>query len=105
MLNEKKKTKDKKIKFNPDVKLLQKDNKEVDKAIGTKLREIRKKLGLSQTELVNKLKSKEFIQTSDLLLDLQKFEFEEYESGRETIPCSLLYEISKVLGVSLDWFF
>ena len=91
------------IKLNLNVEIPQ-NEKNIDRHIGRKLKEKREESNLSQEELINKLKTIKTIKNSDSSLsDLQGFQ--EYELGEKTIPSYLLYGISKVLDVSVDWFF
>lgn len=64
----------------------------VDLHIGNRIREIRVRLGLSQTALGERV-------------GVTVQQMHEYEDGYAHIPCSLLYEIARVLGVVVFTFF
>jgi len=63
----------------------------VDKYVGNRLRERRSILGLSQEEIGNR--------TGITFQQVQK-----YEKGLNRIAISRLYEFSKILEVTVDWF-
>lgn len=63
-----------------------------DVLVGARVKLRRKTLDLSQQELANSLEI--------AIQQLQK-----YESGRNRISASQLYEISQLLRVPIDWFF
>ena len=63
----------------------------VDKYVGNRLRKRRSVLGLSQEEIGNR--------TGITFQQVQK-----YEKGLNRIAISRLYEFSKILEVTVDWF-
>ena len=64
----------------------------VDKAVGQRIRQRRKRLGLSQSELA-------------LRIGVRFQQVQKYESGNNRVAASRLWEISQALGVPIDYFF
>ena len=64
----------------------------IDSYVGKKLKEKRKKLGLTQTELSK--------QVGISFQQIQK-----YETGQNRISASMLFKMSNILEVKLDYFF
>lgn len=65
---------------------------EIDAAVGDRLRVFRKDMGLSQTELGNKI-------------GLTFQQIQKYERGLNRIAAGRLYKFSVIFGVSVDGFF
>lgn len=65
---------------------------EIDEHVGVRLRERRKILGMSQSVLAQKL-------------GVSFQQVQKYERGVNRIGAGRLYEISKVLGVAINYFF
>ena len=63
-----------------------------DQMVGARLKQRRRLLGISQKELAEKL-------------ELAIQQLQKYETGRNRISASRLYQISQILGVPIDWFF
>ncbi len=70
----------------------QKSRKMIEKKIGEKIRELRKKKGLSQIELANRI-------------GISFQQIQKYEKGLSKISISRLYQISDALGVDINYFF
>lgn len=64
----------------------------IDSYVGKKLKEKRKKFGLTQTELSK--------QVGISFQQIQK-----YETGQNRISASMLFKMSNILKVKLDYFF
>lgn len=64
----------------------------IDNYIGSKIRNHRKKLGLSQVDLAN-------------LLNVSHQQIQKYEQGLTRISVSMLYEISRIMGVTPGFFY
>ena len=67
-------------------------NKEIDKYIGSRLKLKRKELKISQESL-------------SFDMELSPQQIQKYESGKNRIAASRLYELSKILKVSPHFFF
>jgi transcriptional regulator with XRE-family HTH domain len=65
----------------------------IDRFVGARIRERRVLLGLSQSELANRLG-----------LTTQQMIFK-YEVGKYGVSASLLYELASALGTSVEYFF
>lgn len=76
----------------PDAPRLTGDPKSIDRHIGGRIRSRRIRLGLSLLDLSQ-------------MLDVTYQQIHKYEHGINRISAARLFEISKVLGVRVSWFF
>jgi transcriptional regulator with XRE-family HTH domain len=65
---------------------------QVDVHVGSRLRELRRLRGISQSELANRV-------------DVTFQQVQKYEKGTNRIGASRLYRFSEILDVSPNWFF
>ncbi len=70
------------------------DINNIEAHIGGKIRKRRHILGMSQTDLANKIKASVTFQ-----------QIQKYEKGQNKIAASRLLEISKIMNVSINYFF
>jgi transcriptional regulator with XRE-family HTH domain len=71
---------------------LLKNQYEIDKIIGNKVKERRNEISMTQSELGD-------------LLGISFHQISKYESGINRIPCSRIYAIAQALDVSCQYFF
>lgn len=79
--------------MNKDRKALKVDYSEIDRMIGSRLKEIRKLNGYTQKQMANLLK-----------LSAQQA-YSRYELGRSSIPASTLFRLSETLKVNIEHLF
>jgi len=72
--------------------MAEEDNKALDKYIGIRIRDRRKQLNLTQSELA-------------AILDISHQQVQRYESGENTLTLPRLFDISNILNVPLHYFY
>jgi transcriptional regulator with XRE-family HTH domain len=65
---------------------------QIDVHVGERIRQLRQQRGMSQPELAERL-------------GIRYQQFQKYESGANRISAGRLYEIARIMGVGLPWFY